>query len=227
MKTHIKILLITVLFPLTLISQHHDEDDKRFCFEPVTGSYYMSHVYKGATDIYENTNQVGFKFGLLKNIGIGTVFVVRPQVALAGHKRSFGFSNNSEYKDISIYNENEFFIHSSLHFSENFTNGSKKTFPYLIQGGSYSLNLNMQDPRSKLWNEDFYNLSIDFGGGIRFYQNRKHLFALELIYSLGINNRAFYGDNKFEETFEKAESLKLYNTIKSIHTHYLTLQILL
>lgn len=221
----ILIVLCVITFTITTGFNQHD-DDKRFCFEPVFGMYQMNHVYKSSPAIFDNENTIGYKFGLLKNIGIGQIFVVRPQVAFGGHKRAFNLKN-SEYGNVHIYENNEFFINSSLHVSENFTNGSKKTFPYLVQGASYSLSLNMQDPQSKLWTEDYYNITIDIGGGVRFYHNRKHLFAVELVYSYGVIDRKFFGDNTFEETFNKNEARIIFNTINKVNTHYLTLQVLL
>lgn len=222
----ITILVLTIfLVSFNILGQ--DYKDKRFCFEPVFGIYKMVHDYNSKSKILENQNSLGYKFGLLKNIGIGKTFIIRPQVSFSGHKRDFLLTNSSGFDEIQIYTNNEFFIHSSLHFSQNFTNGSKISFPYLVGGASYSLNLNFQDYESKLWFEDMYNISIDAGFGLRFYNQKKHLFALEIIYSYGINNRAFFGDNQLEETFNREQAQDIFNQINKINTHFFTIQFLL
>lgn len=220
------ITALVFLFVITGIKSQHAED-KRFCFEPVFGVYQIEHDIKTADNIFKNVNSYGFKFGLLKNIGIKNFLVIRPQASFSGHKRRLTLRQPLESDNISVYNDNEFFINASLHMSQNFSSGAQKTFPYLVQGMSYHLNLNHMDAKSKLWIDNNYSATIDIGAGLRLYNNRKHILAIELLYSFGINDRKSFGYNIGQETFTENEARTIFNKIDQIKTHFLTLQVLL
>lgn len=218
--------IILVLFTQTLVSQ---SEDKRFCFEPIIGTFIPKFKYETTEKInLINKENYGYKFGFLKNVGIGQVLVVRPAITLNVFKRESYVTNISENSSPILFNNTiEGHTQASLHLSQNFSTGRARTFLYLIQGATLDYNLSNVDEEIDLWIEDNQNVTLDLGIGTRFYANRKHLFALEILYSYGLRNIVQPGVNVNSQTIDVNQAKYFGNNINKVNLHYITLQFLL
>lgn len=218
--------IILVLFTQTLVSQN---EDKRFCFEPIIGTFIPKFKYETTEKInLINKENYGYKFGFLKNVGIGQVLVVRPAITLNVFKRESYVTNISENSSPILFNNTiEGHTQASLHLSQNFSTGRARTFLYLIQGATLDYNLSNVDEEIDLWIEDNQNVTLDLGVGTRFYANRKHLFALEILYSYGLRNLVQPGVNVNSQTIDVNQAKYFGNNINKVNIHYIALQFLL
>jgi hypothetical protein len=226
-----KILKI-VLISLTILTNTvcaQDKDDKRFCFEPIAGTFIPKLKITTQENIsLTNKEHYGYKFGFLKNIGIGQVFVVRPAITVSAFKRESYITNLTDNSTPILYNDVlDVHTQASLHISQNFSTGRARTFLYLVQGATFDYNLRNREIDQDLWLEDNQNITIDLGIGTRVYANRKHLFAVELLYSFGIRNMKQTGINIGSQDINPIQAQDYINKTNDIRLHYITLQFLL
>lgn len=223
----LKIITITLL--LLLQNAYSQDEDKRFCFEPIIGTFIPKYTFNTTENInIANKENYGYKFGFLKNVGIGQLLVVRPSISLNVFKRESYITNKTDNSSPILFNNAmEGHTQASLHISQNFSTGRARTFLYLIQGATFDYNLTNVDQTVDLWIEDNQNITLDLGIGTRFYANRKHLFALEILYSYGLRNIKEIGVNVNSPNINVNEARNYGNNINDIRLHYITLQFLL
>lgn len=223
--------LKTIVASFILIANisYSQENDKRFCFEPIFGTFIPKIKFNTTNNIsIINKENYGYKFGFLKNVGIGQVFVIRPTVAVIGFKRETYLTDLTDNNTPTSFN-NGLDVHTqaSLHISQNFTTGRARTFLYLVQGATLDYNLTNKEFTQDLWLEDNQNLTIDLGIGTRFYANRKHILAMEVLYSFGVLNLTNTSVNINATKFTTSQSQYYGNQVDKIKMHYVTLQFLL
>lgn len=219
-------IILLLLIAQSLFSQ---SGDKRFCFEPIFGIYKPQYKFNTSEKIsIINKETYGYKFGFLKNVGIGQILVIRPAATLNVFKRESYISNlNDNSSPILFNNAIEGHTQASLHISQNFSTGRARTFLYLVQGVTLDYNLSTTDESVDLWLTDNQNITLDLGIGTRFYANRKHLFALEILYSYGLRDIKEIGINVNSQNISVNEARNFGNNINDVRLHYITLQILL
>lgn len=191
-----KIIILLIFISFTSKSQYQQGDDKAFCFEPVFGANYTFNSYKlrANSEAEDSISTVGLRsgiggqFAIVKNIAVfSDFFVIRPGVLFQITKSNMDFYNGSN-KIASTGNMMDYHLGFPIAIMQNFIRQSQTTFPYLVEGVTFSMNATYADIKKPIWIQTPMNMTIDFGGGIRFYNNRKHLFALEVKYSWGIQN---------------------------------------
>jgi hypothetical protein len=221
--------IITIALLIVSQNSFSQEEDKRFCFEPIFGMFIPKHKFNTTPNInLVNKENYGYKFGFLKNVGIGQMLVIRPAVSLSVFKRESYITNYTDNSSPILFNNSiEGHTQASLHISQNFTTGRARTFLYLIQGATFDYNLTNVDESVDLWIEDNQNITLDLGIGTRFYANRKHLFAIEILYSYGLRNLKEIGVNVNSPNISVTEARNYGNNINDIRLHYITLQFLL
>lgn len=225
-----KKLLFLSLLIFTITQSNAQDLDKRYCFEPTIGTFYPQYNFEssGGIKLY-NEAQPGLKFGLIKNLTIGrsSVWVIRPGLSIGGFTRnSYITGLENESNAINYTSATEVIFQAPLHISQNISRGKAKTFIYFLEGVTYNINIGTENHDAALWLEKSNHLTLDFGTGIRFYNNRKHLFALELMYSYGIQNIKSNKNNFHNEIFDDAQEKAISDNISKINLHFLSLQFL-
>lgn len=188
-----------LLIPQNLSAQSKSEADAS-CFEfSVTANYLPYRITKSAWEQgYVNYNDslravsiagdVDCGIGILKNFQLMNGALIRTGIQMQ-------FFNNTVKYDLLTENHNLAFKTVSANVPLSFIylfndKGKKKEYvkPYILAGGRYSANFIKSTEASEIFTYQPHDVMADVGVGMHLYGKRKHLLAIELIYSKGFLN---------------------------------------
>jgi hypothetical protein len=221
---------LILLFSINAIAQT-EEKDHGSCFEMAfSANYLFYNIIKSdwqknncndSISSVKSTSKIGVGFGAYKNFQLGAGnFILRTGLDFQYHLA------NMTYALVSGTEKNKFNTASfslPLTFIYSIKKSSykpKRTFPYLVVGAKYSGVFNVSQSNSGSINKTMVyllpnDLLAEIGAGAHLYNNKKHLFALELKYSYGFINVKESGhadvyNRTIDKLFRQALTLSLH-----------------
>lgn len=197
-KKKYRVLLFVTVFAMTLNLQktfsQHVEKRQASCYEVSFSANYLKYKLQYSTAASDSVsdiklhNKVGYGLGLFKNFEIVDGTIIRTGIQAQLHK------NSAVYK---LYEGNHRVNMSTISFSVPvsliylFNNNNKKPVtvkPYVLVGARYSAVSGVlnSDKKNIYFQPD--DVMADFGLGMHLYSKKKHLVALEFLFSNGFLN---------------------------------------